>query len=179
MSWLTDETLQSLAARAQSLQTDMGWEGFERPPQPRPPVTASALEDAEARLGFRLPPPVRQLYSKVANGGFGPGYGLIGLIDGVRSDLKRDAVEEYLAFRRPDPEDPGYEWPERILPICHWGCAIYSCVDCGDEDAAIIRFDPNVVDADWSIAFAPEGHTLSSWLEAWLRGDELFEPRVI
>jgi hypothetical protein len=86
------------------------------------------------------------------------------LTGGVRSDLGRDAVEEYLAFREPDPDDPGLEWPERLLPICHWGWAIYSCVDCGDDDASLVRFDPNPVDGDWSIAFAPEGRTLASIL---------------
>src|SRR6266568_3811614 len=25
---------------------------------------------------------------------------------------------------------PSHFWPERFLPICHWGCAIESCLDC-------------------------------------------------
>ena len=178
MCLLPDETLRELAARARRLETDMGWDGFERRPQLQPPVTTPALKEAEARLGFALPAVMRQLYTSVANGGFGPGYGLIGLIGGARSDLDRDAVEEYLAFRQPDPDDAGYEWPERLLPIAHWGCAIYSCVDCGRDDAPVVRFDPNPVDDDWSIAFAPEGQTLCSWLEDWLRGEELFESRL-
>jgi hypothetical protein len=154
----------------------MGWEGFRTSPRFHPALTERATVDAESRLGFGLPAVVRELYTEVANGGFGPGYGLLGLIDGARSDTNRDAVEEYLAFRQPDPEDPGWHWPEQLLPICHWGCAIYSCVDCSDERADLVRFDPNPVDTDWSIAFAPEGHTILSWLEAWLRGEDLFEP---
>jgi SMI1 / KNR4 family (SUKH-1) len=169
---LSDEALRELAARARALQTDVGWEMFPAPPEYQPPLSEAALDEAEARLGFALPPVVRQLYGTAGNGGFGPGYGLIGLLGGVTSDLDRDAVEEYLAFRAPDPEDRGYEWPERLLPILHWGCAIYSCVDCGSDEAPMVRFDPNPVSDDWSVAFAPEGRTLRSWLEAWLRGDE-------
>jgi hypothetical protein len=175
MCLLPDEALRELAARARSVETDAGWEAFPAPPHFQPPMTTAALEEAEERLGFKLPPVVGQLYGTVGNGGFGPGYGLLGLIGGVRSDLGRDAVEEYLAFREPDPDDPEYEWPERLLPICHFGCAIYSCVDCGHDDAPVVRFDPNPVGEDWSIAFAPERRTLCSWLQAWLRGDELFE----
>jgi hypothetical protein len=172
---LSPETVVELAARASSLETDMGWEGFQRPPEFHPPITTVEVEDAEARLGFRLPGVVRQLYTEVANGGFGPGYGLVGLIGGARSDLGDDAVELYLTFRQPDPEDPGWGWPEALLPICHWGCAIYSCVDCRENDAPVIRFDPNQVEGDWSIAFAAEGRTFDGWLEGWLHGEELFE----
>lgn len=65
-------------------------------------------------------------------------------------------------------------WPQGVLPICHWGCAIYSCVDCRDETSKVIRFDPNPVDRDWSVAWGNENHTLASWLEGWLQGEELF-----
>ena len=41
---------------------------------------------------------------------------------------------------------------------------------------AVVRFDPNPVDADWSRAWAPEGHTFASWLAAWIEGTELFDP---
>ena len=47
-----------------------------------PPVPESAIVDAESKLGFRLPPLLREIYSELANGGFGPGNGLIGLTGG-------------------------------------------------------------------------------------------------
>ena len=153
----------------------MGWEGFHRPPRFHPPLARAELQDAEARLGFELPAVVRQLYAEVANGGFGPGYGLLGLMGGARSDLGDDAVELYRRFRQPDPDDAEWGWPEALLPICGWGCAIHSCVDCRNDDAPVVRFDPNQVEGDWSIAFTAEGRSFEAWLEGWMRGEELFE----
>src|SRR5690242_9078485 len=45
-------------------------------------ATAEELNQAENLLGFRLPKLLSRLYSEVGNGGFGPGYGLIGLANG-------------------------------------------------------------------------------------------------
>jgi len=136
------------------------------------PLSTDALDDAESRFGFRLPNAVRDMYGRVANGGFGPGYGIIGLVGGFLSDLKKDVAEEYRLRR--EVWDEGPQWPERLLPICHWGCAIYSCVDCSEAATRIVRFDPNPVDADWSIAYGDEGYSLEAWLTAWLDGTELF-----
>jgi hypothetical protein len=55
---------------------------------PRPyrryaPATPRQLAESERQLGSRLPVVVRQLYTLVANGGFGPGDGLLGLVGGA------------------------------------------------------------------------------------------------
>jgi hypothetical protein len=47
-----------------------------------PPATEEQLHETEEALGFPLPPLLRLLYTRIANGGFGPGYGIIGAIDG-------------------------------------------------------------------------------------------------
>jgi hypothetical protein len=114
------------------------------------------------------------MYGRVANGGFGPGYGITGLVGGFLPGLKTDVVEEYLLRREGDEWADVPEWPEGLLPICHWGCAIYSCVDCAEPSTRIVRFDPNPVDDDWSIAWGDEYDTLEDWLIAWLDGTELF-----
>jgi hypothetical protein len=41
--------------------------------QPQPPVSAAEIGESEERLGFDLPPLVRDLYTQVADGGYGPG----------------------------------------------------------------------------------------------------------
>ncbi len=41
-------------------------------------------------LGFRHPPLLRALYMQVANGGFGPGTGLLGAFGGYLADLRND-----------------------------------------------------------------------------------------
>src|SRR5436190_5225939 len=48
----------------------------------------------ESLLGFRLPPFLRRLYCEVANGGFGPDYGLVGMFAG-HTDGGKDIVGLY------------------------------------------------------------------------------------
>ena len=102
------------------------------------------LDDAERELGLPLPLPVREVYGRVANGGFGPGYGLTGLVGGVESDLNADVVADYRLRLRPDGHDVAYFWPEGVLPVRHWGCAIYSCINCRMPEArgAALRPEP-------------------------------------
>ena len=137
------------------------------------------LGAGETRIGVELPGRLRDLYRRVGNGGFGPGYGIVGFVGGARDDLGRDVVEDYLIRSRPHPDDPAWSWPSNLLPICHWGCGIYSCVDCSSEDAPVVRFDPNVFAGDWSACFAPERESLAQWLQAWLVGEEMFESGAV
>ncbi|WP_394831272.1 SMI1/KNR4 family protein [Pendulispora rubella] len=136
----------------------------------------STIDAAERDLGFSIHPDLVELYTKVANGGFGPEYYLLGIGEnGHPSDQKRTAEDEYHQFRNPDSESPSWFWPGRVLPIHHWGCAIYTCIDCDSEEGVLYRFDPNAVDDDWSIAWLVEGRTLDQWLRAWLDDEDLFE----
>jgi len=50
-------------------------------PMPRvsPYATAAEVDAAEVALGFAIPALLRRLYTEVANGGFGPSYGLEGV----------------------------------------------------------------------------------------------------
>jgi hypothetical protein len=71
----------------------------------------------------------------------------------------------------PEPGEAGFEqypWPKLLLPICDWGCAMWSCLDCRSDDGPIVT-------ASNGLAFANTGHTLRSWLSAWLSGADLFE----
>jgi hypothetical protein len=31
------------------------------------------------------------------------------------------------------------QWPKQPLPICDWGCANWSCLDCGSSDGPIVN----------------------------------------
>jgi hypothetical protein len=70
-----------------------------------PPATPEQLANAEALLGFELPPLLRRLYLEVANGWIGPGYGLIELPRGEPGPA--DLVGNYWYVRgdqrQPDP----------------------------------------------------------------------------
>jgi hypothetical protein len=61
-----------------------------------PPVNRQAVTAAEDRLGFALPSLLARLWAEVANGGFGPGYGLFGLEGGHVDDASRQPLPDLL-----------------------------------------------------------------------------------
>jgi hypothetical protein len=93
-------------------------------------VGLAALPDRTSRACART----KRIDVEIGNGGFGPGYGLIGLTNGAPDDQDKTAPAIYDWFRGGDPHDASWEWPAGLLPICHWGCAILSCVDCADPN---------------------------------------------
>ena len=139
-----------------------------------PPVGESVIKDAERRLGHPLPSIVRILFTSVANGGFGPGYGIVGLDGGHPTDEGDSSIGLYATFSETDPEDPHWKWPSGLLPLCHWGCAIYSCVDCSTHDGKIFWFDPNAheLDKTWGMAFRKQGVGVLDFLVQWAQGDD-------
>lgn len=139
------------------------------------PLPAHVLDAAEARLGYRLPSAARRLWGEVGNGGFGPGYGIAGLVGGFVSEDGGDAVSVYEAMLAPDPHQPSWRWPPGLLAICDWGCGVQSCVDLDSPNGDMFRFDPNAVADDWNVAWIDEGCDLETWLRRWVDGDELWE----
>ncbi|TSD87110.1 SMI1/KNR4 family protein [Mycobacterium sp. KBS0706] len=139
------------------------------------PADPHDVADDERQLGFPLPPLLKRIYSELANGGFGPGYGLIGLTNGIPDDTGKTGPAIYRMFRDGDPEDPRWTWPEGLLPICHWGCAILSCIDCADPNFRMRIFDPNEHrDEDWADAFFEESPSFEEWIGAWASGVDLW-----
>jgi hypothetical protein len=139
------------------------------------PVAVNALAEAEGVLGFPLTPLLRSIYLEVGNGGFGPGYGLIGLRGGA-TDGGESLVELYQTLHQADPDDGLWTWPDRLLPVNMWGCNIRSCVDCSRPGGPVILFDPNGrgPGTGWDDAFRPEFESFQGWLTAWLDGVNLW-----
>jgi hypothetical protein len=148
------------------------------------PARASVdqIAEAEKRLGFALHPLLARLYGEVADGGFGPDYRLFPLLGPGKS-----AVGEYLACREAStseetPAEPGEIvlehpwWPEGMLPVMTWGCAMYAAIDCSDKDGQVLLFDPNSYaggpgEGCWFV----DSPSLREWLETWLAGTGWFE----
>jgi hypothetical protein len=61
-----------------------------------PPATEAQLIATERELGYPLPGMLRALYSQLANGGFGPVYGLAGIATGYL--MERDLDNRPLEF---------------------------------------------------------------------------------
>jgi hypothetical protein len=142
-----------------------------------PPVNGFRIRLAETHLGFALPPLLRDLYMNVANGGFGPGYGLVGVRGGAtvsRGGRESSLVPLYyrFLFRRTRKEP----WEDRYLPICTWGCTYYSFVDCAHPDAPVFAFDENTHGyGPWGCAFALHAHSFEEWIQRWVDGEDLWE----
>jgi len=166
---LTDDVL--ARAKVPDLQTDMAtW-------MPLPaPASASDFRRAETLVGCTLSPAITHIYSAVANGGFGPGYGLVG-IGGGRPGFsnwrgQRHCEEEYVNLRQ---NDAGFNWPVHLLPLCDWGCGIYSCADASQPDAPIFSAFGDALYDDPPHAVMPANCNFAGWLRAWADGEDLWQ----
>jgi hypothetical protein len=140
------------------------------------PASLDSVELAEKELGFPLPPELKDIYLKVANGGIGPGYKILGVKGGHTSDEGDSISELYTILGSSDPEDPEWQWPKGLVPFCHWGCAIYSCFDSTKEGGPVIWFDPNMreIGEPMEQQFIQHKNSLNEWLEGWLAGNDLW-----
>ena len=127
-----------------------------------PPASPEDIAAAESALGFALPEDLKQLYTSIANGGFGPSVGFLSLAE---------VAARYREFRS-EPQGPCDEmWPEHLLPIIpvDMGEACYDLetgkIICWDQEELV---DEDSEDAAWDRSFTPWADSLAEWLERWL-----------
>ena len=140
------------------------------------PLTARELDAVERRLGHRLPESVRALYGTVGNGGYGPAYGLLGLVGGMTQEEGHDALSQREMYLQPDPSDAAWAWRKGLLPLVHLGCAMYFCVDCTTAEGDVVWFEPNAHDQGaWDDTFFPLGLTFEALMRTWADGVSTLE----
>lgn len=122
-----------------------------------PPATPQAVAEAERIIGFPLPPLLRRLYLEAANGGFGPGEGILG----VRGGAPQGHFADLADLPREGP-DPTGQVPAGLVLLYDWGCAIWSLADFRDPAAPIWAIDNGEL--------FPEHLTLADWLGKALDG---------
>jgi hypothetical protein len=124
------------------------------------PAALQDLERLEASLGVAFPAQLRRVYLEVANGGFGPGHGLLA-VDRVAAEYKH--LREWIL-------GTGHPWPDGLLPVVHrdpgWDCVEAST-------GRVVEFDPEELDEDvgaaqFSRAFRELAPSVETWLEAWV-----------
>lgn len=143
--------------------------------RPHPPLSEDEIRAAEKRFGHRLPPSLHAVYAEIANGGFGPAYGMLGLVGGAKQEDGNDALAQYELFRQPDDEDPLWAWPDGLLPVVHLGCAMFLCVDCTGAAGYVTWWDPNaLVDGEpLDDAMFESDVTFEHMMDAWMRGEDV------
>ena len=112
---------------------------------------------------LHVPALLRQCYLLIGNGGFGPGYGVIGAEGGHASDY--GTLAEIYAELNHERDSVRRTWKRSLLPFCEWGCNMFSCVDCSDADSRIYLCD--------ELEVSPERYTLAEFFEMWIAGKEL------
>lgn len=139
-----------------------------------PPVaTREQVEQIEQQLGFPLPDLLRDLYLHLANGNICFGYGILSC---------EELLQEYQSAREETYLDGTWRWPEKLIPLCYWGCTLYSYLD---TDRGTILFTDLEGLSDGAGDFLVEASSLSAWFERWLtqqkegnRADDEGDPQL-
>ncbi len=135
-------------------------------------ASPDVVADAERRLGFALPDLLRRCYLEVANGGFGPGLGILGL-EGGWEFRGSDLIRMYRTYHDEGPF-ANWDWPHGVLPVADLGGGALACVDTRHPDAPVVvwdedlDFDEEDEEASGVPTFTDEAPSLRAWLEAWL-----------
>ena len=142
-----------------------------------PPASEHEVASTEKRLGFSLPATLRTIYLHIANVGFGPGYGVMGVAGGFTDDLGNTVADLYQSYREPYAEDPAWQWPDSLLPICHWGCVVYSAVDCSSRMAPVYMVDVGMKEPGTPMKsiIRLQKPSIDAWLSDWLDGRDLWD----
>lgn len=133
------------------------------------------VNSAEKSIGFAFPELLKSVYTKVANGGVGPGYQILGVDGGHLSEEGETITQLYLELSATDEYDSLWVWPKGTVPFCHWGSSVYSCFDVTKPGDPVVWFDPNVRDMGEPMEqqFSPHRESLESWFRGWLNGEDL------
>jgi hypothetical protein len=146
-----------LHERAQQVEADMSTSA--EAPLPAP-ATPAALDRVQAELGVPLPGFLRRLYLEVADGGFGPGAGLL-------------SAGELLAAHRelqasPPSEAEDDQWPDHVLPLVADSDGGFCCLD--TSTGRMLESDYDEVELDDDVAYRLVLREIAPSLEAWLSG---------
>ena len=159
----TTITVGNLSVATVTLNSVLAGNPAPPPPAAPLPMPAGAVElaAAERTLGFPLPPDVRRLYGEVADGGYGPGAGLLSL---------QEVVRTFQTLTATPPGRRGQTWPTNLLPLAHTDPG-YVCVDIGT--GAVIFWDEEMLadgasDKVWKRSFKSEAPDIATWFERWL-----------
>lgn len=142
------------------------------------PATSTQIQETETLLGFSLPPFLQMVYTEIANGGFGPAYGIRGAVGGFAEGTgtivqhyqslceDRSLIDIHLEARVAQEAGelviPFEQWPRALFSICEWGCAIQISLDAAT--GIVYRVEPS---GD-GYHITREAVSLQEWLAQWM-----------
>jgi hypothetical protein len=151
------------------------------------PATEEQLSATEEAIGLSLPPMVRALYTHVANGGFGPAYGITGARGGYYfgDDGRYETVDlctdtdpsiEYIDLMSSlgNPrlfELPPNSWPAHFLHFCYVGCGLDVYVD-GKSSRVYMVGAGQPTPGGYTASIQRLDNSVENWLERWLSGEK-------
>lgn len=169
---------------------DEPWLEDSGPTSPFPVATEDQVRHMEAIMGFSYPPLLRYLYLHCGNGGFGPGFGLVGVYceeaDRVEAD-EFGGVREYILHKfvssstLQDENDFDLEqlealhgilhkielhpftWPTHLICLCDWGCGFSSYLHA--KTGRVYYCGEKYL--------IHQANSLQEWLERWMKGENL------
>gem|GEM_PF-4912153 len=133
------------------------------------PLKLEDVEFVERQLGFPLPGAVRRICLEVADGGFGPNWGINRLKHPANLpfrpwwDVEMSVESWHQLFQ--DPNEMGNRlagFPKHFIRYCEVGCNIAICVDCTSSEGLLFMDDPMANEV------TPMNQTVEQWLTDWL-----------
>jgi hypothetical protein len=136
---------------------------------PNPAATREEIAAFERRAGIPLPPLLRALLM-IADGSFGPGYGLLGV-------AHPDSSGKLDLSRAQEPFARHAHWPAKHFVICQWGCGGFSVVDASSAEATVLYFDQDellIATQRKRAWLRPQRPSLHVFVDAWLADVDLY-----
>ena len=156
-----------------------------------PPATEEQLQATEEALGFPLPPMLRALYTYVANGGFGPDFGITGASGGFyfgedgrykTVDMCTDSNSsvEYIDLATYENRHGNSRvielrrstWPAHFLHLCYTGCGEDYYLDGKSERVYHLSYGHDD-EQGFTYLFFLKADSLVKWLEHWLQDETM------
>ena len=138
---------------------------------PRSPVSRDKFEQFETKIGAKFPLFLRLIYTEVANGGFGPAWGLNPLMDSEQlSILQWSQIMEKAKL-----EDVEFPWPDHLIRIGEIGCNMYFGVDVSLDPSPVYAVDPTCGSKDLSEWLRLKSSCVVTWFDSWAEKQPRFD----